>query len=131
MSQTAQPYFEPAVEQGVLVLSVTRRQIEGEDIAAGMKDELESLVDQFQATRVVIDFSRCRYVSSIAFWPLLALRRRLADTQGRMMVCGLTGVVYEVFATTKMVSSNGTSAAPFEMAPDRAAAVSRLAHPAL
>jgi anti-anti-sigma regulatory factor len=125
------PFLEPSVEHGVLVLEILRRQIEGEDIAAGLKDELDSQVSLHNATRVVLDFTRCRYVSSIAFWPLLTLRRRLAEVGGRMIVCGLSGVVLEVFSNTKLVSSSGNTAAPFEMAPDRAAAVARLAHPAL
>jgi anti-anti-sigma regulatory factor len=125
------PFLEPSVEHGVLILEILRRQIEGEDIAAGLKDELEEQVTRHNATKVVLDFTRCRYVSSIAFWPLLTLRRRLADAGGRLIVCGLTGVVLEVFSSTKMVSNSGSTAAPFEMAPDRAAAVARLAHPAL
>lgn len=119
-------YLESAVESGVLVLTVTRRQIEGEDVATDLKDELDSAVTRHAAKLVVLDLSRCRYVSSIAFWPLLALRRRLADQEGRLIICGLTGPVYDVFATTKMVSSSGTTAAPFEMAPDRSSAIARL-----
>ena len=46
---------------------------------------------------------------------------------GKLIICGLTGAVEEVFTTTKMVSSSGSMNAPFEMAPDREAAVARLA----
>jgi anti-anti-sigma factor len=119
-------YLESSVESGVLILSVTRRQIEGEDVAAGLKDELDAALTRHAVNRVVLDLSRCRYVSSIAFWPLLALRRKLSDQDGRMIICGLTGAVYDVFASTKMVSSSGTTGAPFEMAPDRQAAIARL-----
>jgi anti-anti-sigma factor len=111
----------------VLVLTVLRRQIEGEDLAAGLKEELLATVASYGATRVVLDLSQTRYVSSIAFWPLLALRRQLADQDGRLLICGLTGAVHEVFTTTKMVSSAGALNTPFEMAPDREAAVALLA----
>ena len=119
-------YLESAVDNGVLVLSITRRQIEGEDVAAGLKDELDAALNRHAVNRVVLDLSRCRYVSSIAFWPLLRLRQHLADRDGRLVICGLSGAVAEVFTTTKMVSSAGALNAPFEMAPDREAAGARL-----
>jgi anti-anti-sigma factor len=125
----ATPYLDCALERGVLVLTVLRRQIEGEDVATGLKEELLATVSQHNANRVVLDLQHTVYVSSIAFWPLLTLRRQLADQGGRLLICGLTGAVYEVFTSTKMVSSTGALGAPFEMAPDRAAAVARLAGP--
>ncbi|MFQ3594394.1 MAG: STAS domain-containing protein [Gemmataceae bacterium] len=129
--QPATPFLEAAVEHGVLVLRVLHRQIQGEDIAAGLKDELEGIVRQYNAKQVVLDLSRCCYVSSIAFWPLLSLRKRLSEAGGRLIVCGLSGMVLDVFTNTKMVSNGGNTAALFEMAPDRDTAVARLAHPAL
>ena len=123
----APSYLEASVEQGVLVLTVTQRQIEGEDVAAALKAELLATVDRHQLNKVVLDLSNTRYVSSIAFWPLLTLRRQLADQNGKLILCGLTGAVEEVFTTTKMVSSSGSMNAPFEMAADREAAVARLA----
>lgn len=123
-------YLDDTLDQGVLVLTVLRNQIEGEDLAAGLKEELTTQVTRHGTNKVVVDLSSCRYVSSIAFWPLLALRRQLADSNGKLIICGLTGAVYDVFTTTRMVSSSGSLDAPFEMAPDREAAVARLAGPA-
>jgi anti-anti-sigma factor len=123
----AKPYLDCAMERGVLVLTILRRQIEGEDLALGLKEELLSTVASFGANKVVLDLSQTRYVSSIAFWPLLTLRRQLAEQDGRLIICGLTGAVHEVFTTTKMVSSAGALNTPFEMAADREAAVALLA----
>lgn len=120
------PYLEPTIDRGVLVLTVLRPQIEGEDLAAVLKAELMAQVKQHESNLVVLDLSQCRYVSSIAFWPLLALRRQLGDSQGRLIICGLTGAVHDVFTTTRMVSSSGSLDAPFEMALDRDEAVARL-----
>jgi anti-anti-sigma factor len=125
--QAAMPYLEASVERGVLVLTILRQQIEGEDIALGLKEELLATVAHHDLNKVVLDLKNTRYVSSIAFWPLLALRRQLSDSGGRLIVCGLTGAVHEIFTTTKMVSSAGALNAPFEMAPDREAAVAMLA----
>jgi anti-anti-sigma factor len=124
--QAPMPYLEASVERGVLVLTITRQQIEGEDIALGLKDELLATVAHHAIDKVVLDLRNTRYVSSIAFWPLLALRRQLSDRGGRLIVCGLSGAVHDIFTTTKMVSSAGALNAPFEMASDREAAVAML-----
>jgi len=123
------PLLHVSLDQGVLVLTVTSRQIEGEDVAAGLKEELIAAVTAHDARWVVLDLKDTRYVSSIAFWPLLRLRQHLADREGRLVICGLSGAVEEVFKTTKMVSSAGALNAPFEMAADREAAVARLLTP--
>jgi anti-sigma B factor antagonist len=123
----AKPYLDASVENGVLVLTITRNQIEGEDIAAGLKEELLATVAKHGLSKVVLDLQHTRYVSSIAFWPLLTLRRLLADQEGKLVICGLKGAVEEVFTSTKMVSNSGSMNAPFEVAADREAAVARLA----
>jgi anti-anti-sigma factor len=127
MPEPASPLLEPAVDRGVLVLTVTTPNIEGELLAEQLRQEMLAAVGQHQATRVVIDLTHTRYVSSIVFWPLLTLRKRLAAEGGRLLICGLGGMVYDVFTTTKMVDTGGSPDAPFETAPDRAAAVARLA----
>jgi anti-anti-sigma factor len=120
------PILVARVEHGVLVLNVTRQQIEGEEIANRLREELLAAVTSHAATKVVLDLQHTRYVSSIAFWPLLALRRQLHEQGGRLIICGLTGAVHDVFTTTRMVSSSGSTDAPFETAPDRETAVARL-----
>jgi anti-anti-sigma factor len=122
----AAPYLESAVEDGVLVLTVLRQQIEGEDLAQGLREELLAAVGKAGVAKVVLDLKNTRYVSSIAFWPLLTLRRQLAERGGQLIVCGLTGAVHDVFTTTKMVSTSGALNSPFDVAPDRASAVARL-----
>src|SRR4051812_10853824 len=87
------PLLDAALEQGVLVLTVARRQIEGEEVAERLKDELLAAVAAHNARWVVLDLKNTRYVSSIAFWPLLRLRQHLNGVEGRLIICGLTGSV--------------------------------------
>ncbi len=127
----SQPYLTTSVESGVLILAITRRQIEGEGLAQALKEELLTAVTSSGLVKVVLDLQQTRYVSSIAFWPLLALRRHLIEQSGRLILCGLNGAVLDVFSSTKMVSGSGSTTAPFEVAPDRAAAVTRLTSEAI
>jgi anti-anti-sigma factor len=126
MNEASRPYLESSLENGILVLTLNNPHLEGEDQARILREELLAAVARNGVSKVVIDMQYTRYVSSVAFWPLLALRRQLQEKGGRLLICGLTGIVYDVFTTTKMVSGSGAVNAPFEMAPDRDAAVAKL-----
>jgi anti-anti-sigma factor len=126
----APPHFLTSrIEQGVLVLTVTKSQIEGIEVSQPLQQELLEAVEAAQANLVVVDLHNVRYVSSVAFSPLLNLRRKLQAAGGRLVVCGLSAMVGDVFYTTRMVSADGSFVAPFEMQPDAAAAVAFLTRP--
>ena len=120
------PILESSRDGDILILTVASRQIEGEETAMQLKAELTKIVEDSGLSQVVLDLQATRYLSSIAFWPLLTLRRHLAQRQGRLVLCGLTGAVEEVFMSTKMISSAGSTDAAFEVAADRAAAIAKM-----
>lgn len=126
MSTAAGPLLHSYVEQGVLVLTIAQPRIEGEDIAHNLREEMRRAVEQAGLQRVVVDFRHTRYLSSVAFWPLLGLRKQLLEAGGRLMICGLSGDIEDVFTTTKMISSGGAVDAPFEVVADSSAAIARL-----
>ncbi len=126
MARPPEPAVESSLENGVLVLTLRWAQIEGEDAARTLGREIQEAVTRTAATAVVVDLQHTRFVSSAFFWPLLNLRRQLQAKGGRLLICGLTGAVEDVFCTTRMVSTGGAVDAPFQLAPDRAAAVARL-----
>jgi len=126
MARPPEPAVQSSVENGVLVLTLLWPQIEGEEAAHALGAGIQEAVARTAATAVVVDLQHTRFVSSAFFWPLLNLRRQLQAKGGRLLICGLTGAVEDVFSTTRMVSTGGSVDAPFQMAPDRAAAVARL-----
>ena len=91
--------------------------------------ELVAAATDSKLSRVIVDFQNVQYISSVAFSPLLALRRQLNAVEGRMMVCGLTTLVGDIFYTTKMVDPTGKFSAPFEMRPDVPAALQAMREP--
>jgi anti-anti-sigma factor len=117
-------YLRSSLDQGVLVLAVTRARIQGEEAAHALREEMLAAVNQATADKVVVDLHQTTYLSSVAFWPLLALRRHLQQRAGHLLLCGLNEDIEDLFRTTKMISSAGD--APFQFAPDRAGAVALL-----
>jgi anti-anti-sigma factor len=126
MPASVGPFLHTCVDQGVLVLTVTQPRIQGEEIAQQLREEMHLAVQRTGCNRVVVDLQHAVYLSSVAFWPLLSLRRQLLDSGGRLILCGLNPDIEDVFATTKMISTGGAIDAPFEVAADAAAAVARL-----
>jgi anti-anti-sigma factor len=121
----ADSLLHSSVDRGVLVLTIVQPRIQGEESAQQLREEMQLALDKSGINRVVVDLQHVRYLSSAAFWPLLKLRRQLL-TGGRLIICGLTGDIEVLFLTTKMISSGGAVDAPFEVAPDAAAAVERI-----
>jgi anti-anti-sigma factor len=113
----------------VLVLTIAAEQVEGDTVSMALQRELLAATTAAGARRVVVDFQNVRFISSVAFSPLLALRRHLNGNQGRLMVCGLTSIVGDIFYTTKMVDPTGKLRAPFEMQPDVPAALAAMNEP--
>jgi anti-anti-sigma factor len=114
------------IDEGVLVVMFTTRHIQDEKVSEAILHELTALIEQHRARKLVIDFQNIKYISSVAFRPLLNIRRKLNELGGRLVLCGLSQVVGDVFYTTKLFSPDGSFAAPFELASDAAASVARL-----
>ena len=61
--------------------------------------------------RIVIDLKHIQYISSAGFRALLIARKQSADTQGRLVLCGLSTEVrrlFEMSAFTEMFTICGT-----------------------
>ena len=120
------PLLHGSVDEGVLILTITQSRIQGEETAQQLRDEMQTALEKTGVNRVVVDLQHVRYLSSVAFWPLLNLRRQLLDIGGRMIICGLNGDLEDIFTTTKMISTGGAVDAPFEVAPSNSAALERM-----
>ena len=112
--------------EGILVLTVTESQLQGDQLADLMRKEILDLVSSEKANNVVIDMRRVKYIGSAVFRPFLSLRRELQKTNGKIVLCGLSQVVHETFSQLRLISTNKLFHAPFEARPDVAASVAFL-----
>jgi anti-anti-sigma factor len=129
MSEPTYRHLRAELREGVLLLMPLAEELRTEELVGTLREELFQAIDRAGATRVVLDFSNVRYVSSAGFQPLILLRRRLADAGGSLVLCGLSPVLGEVFRVTRLIGSGG-SPGQFESAADADAAVALLNRPA-
>ena len=114
----------------VVVLTIQPAQILGDDLADELRDQLLAVAIQSQARNVVLNFQNVGFLSSAGFRPLLSLHRVLRQQGGKLLLCGLTPTVTEIFEVTRLISTRGQMRAPFEVFPDVPSAVASLYEPA-
>jgi anti-anti-sigma factor len=115
------------VDRGVLVITIEGSELQDEKTAQQVQGAMDDALESTGCRWVVLDLQNLRFISSVAFRPLLNLRRALTDKQGGMILCNLSKIVGDVFYTTRMVSLDGSVGAPFRIESDVASAVARLA----
>jgi anti-anti-sigma factor len=126
MSEPQFQHVRAELEQDVLILAIAEQQVQGDQLADALRQDLFRALDHFQVPKVVVDFQEVKYLGSAGFRPLLSLYRRLRDQGGGMVLCNLSPDVTEVFRITRLISTSRTSTAPFETAPTIAEGVARL-----
>jgi anti-sigma B factor antagonist len=102
--------------QGLAVLAISGR-IDA-TTSEQLKQKLLATIGD-RAIRLVLDFARVEFISSIGLRVLVVTAKRVAAVRGKMVFCGLAGPVREVFELAGF-----TSVVPFF--PDQAGAVASL-----
>lgn len=127
MGENTYQHLRVTSDQGIVVLTITEPNIQDESLAATLREEMLNAVTDSGVLNVVVDFQYTRTLSSMAFRPLLTLRRSLQEKKGQLVLCGLSPAVGDIFYTTKLISKTGEMTALFEVAPDVPTAIARLA----
>src|SRR5262245_58486216 len=120
---TPAAFLDSRLEKGVLVLTVTLREITDE-VAGPLRDVLLDAVIKHRAYRVVLDLSHVEHLSSAALAPLLALRRYLLGVDGKLIIAS-PGAIAEALLTTSGLQPVFETAADIDAAVTRAAAFER------
>jgi anti-anti-sigma factor len=127
MSEPTYRHLRHHVERGVLVLTILEAELRTEGVVEAVRHELFDAVARHGTGKVVLDLQNVRYLASAGFLPLLNLHHKLQEEGSRLVLCGLSPILSEVFRVTKLVRGAGAAAAPFESEADVTAAVERLA----
>jgi anti-anti-sigma factor len=119
-------HVKTARDRGVLVLTILDEELHSDSTAEALRRELIAEILASDVKKVALDFCNVRFITTIAFQPLLSVRRKVNELSGQMVICGLTAPVLEVFDVTRLISTKPGALAAFDHEPDVAAAVARL-----
>ena len=107
-------------EGEVPVAVIQRQQLSEEDNLEEFGFDLSALVDRLNVTRVVLDMSRVKYMTSAAIGRLIAFHRRLNRDKGALVLCDVSSTVRDILSASQLLSY-------FRVVEGREAAVSQLA----
>lgn len=110
----------------IAVLRIELAQVIGDDLADALREEFLAARRAIGAQHVVVDFQPVTYLSSASFRPLLSLLREVRAQGGRLVLCNLQPYVHEVFTVTRLISSQETIPAAFEVQANLTAAIASL-----
>src|SRR4051794_1788695 len=107
MPESSSLHVKRSVEQGVTVLTLMTSEVRSDDVVQVIGNEMQAAIGPTPPRKVVIDLHAVQYLGSSGFRPLLNVRRTLLEAGSRLMLCGLSAEVGEVFRITRLISSRG------------------------
>ena len=84
------------------VARFTRRRLLDEGPIQATGEQLYELVEDPGLHKFILDFGRVEALSSALVGKLFALHRRLRETGGRLVLCGVRPHLFEVFEVLKI-----------------------------
>ena len=86
----------------VTVASFMDKKILDESNIEEIGKELLGLVAKKPQIKLLLDFENVQYLSSAALGKLITLNKRVAESDGKLVLCCIKSQIYEVFQITKL-----------------------------
>jgi anti-sigma B factor antagonist len=86
----------------IAVVNFIDKKILDEQNIQMIGDDLFRLVDELGRRKILLNFSNVEFLSSAALGKLITLNRKVQAVKGKLVLCGLTNDILEVFAITKL-----------------------------
>jgi anti-sigma B factor antagonist len=97
------PAFMTLEERGpVVVARISRPNLSEEENIEELGQEFSRLVEHFGCRLLAVDLDLVRLVTSAALGKLISLHRNLHRREGRLVVCGVQGMVADVLQTARL-----------------------------
>ena len=86
----------------VTVVNFVDKKILDEQNIQMIGDDLFRLVDELGRRKLLLNFSNVEFMSSAALGKLIRLHQRLAQVQGKLILCNISKAILEIFVLTKL-----------------------------
>ena len=86
----------------VIAIKFIDKKILDEQNIQTIGEQLFSLVDTDKRLWLILDFIGVEYLASTMLVKLLTLHKKVEAERGRLVLCGIDPVIYEVFEMTKL-----------------------------
>ena len=86
----------------IAVVNFVDKKILDEQNIQMIADDLFRLVDELGRRKVLLNFSNVEFMSSAALGKLIRLHQRLHSIGGKLVLCGISKSILEIFEITKL-----------------------------
>ncbi|OWK39153.1 Anti-sigma F factor antagonist [Fimbriiglobus ruber] len=86
----------------ITVVQFVDKKILDEQNIQMIGDDLFRLVDELGRRKVLLNFSNVEFLSSAALGKLIRLHQRLSAIGGKLVLCGISKSILEIFEITKL-----------------------------
>ena len=102
MSLSTPQHLRVEIITGVTIVSIVDSDLLSEDVIQEVGDQLLRLVEEMGETKLIISFRDVKYMSSAMVGQLVKLHKKVTKAQGRMILCGFSPVLREVFRISQL-----------------------------
>jgi anti-sigma B factor antagonist len=86
----------------VAVVNFVDRKILDEQNINIIGEQLNKLVDELDRKKILLNFKNVDFLSSAALGKLIALDRKVKGSKGKLILCGISKPIMEVFEITRL-----------------------------
>jgi anti-sigma B factor antagonist len=105
MRMTQQPRrrrLDVVDKDDVAVVNFVDKKILDEQNIQMIGDDLFRLVDELGRRKILLNFRNVEFLSSAALGKLITLNRKVQAVRGKLILCGISAEIKEVFQITKL-----------------------------
>jgi anti-sigma B factor antagonist len=73
-----------------------------ETVIGQLGEALNTIADEMEKPNIILNFEHVNYLSSAVLGKLVALRKRVVEGKGRVVLCGLKPDIFEIFKITQL-----------------------------
>lgn len=86
----------------IAVVNFLDKRILDEQNIQMIGEDLFRLVDELSRKKILLNFSNVEFLSSAALGKLITLNRKLQGVRGKLVLCGISREIREVFEITRL-----------------------------
>jgi anti-sigma B factor antagonist len=86
----------------VTIVRFSDKKILDEQNIQMIRDDLFRLIDEHGRRKLLLNFARVEFLSSAALDLLVRVHKRLNQLHGKLVLCGLSKTIAEIFVLTKL-----------------------------
>lgn len=114
MNESNSRHIATSQHDATLVVLLQDTRLRDAETCYALRDEILAAIDAAGAENVVLDLSQVEFLGSVGFLAFLGVRRRI--TSGRLILCGMSENIRELFRVCALISHDPVKPGPFEEA---------------